>query len=666
MPWYGRYRYRWRRPYYRRRGYWPRRSRFAFRRRWRRRRVRRNFFHKKLKTLKIREWQPRSIRKCKVTGMINLLQVNPKRMGNNFTLYEDSIVPEHLPSGGGFSLMKFTFNTLYSYHKYVRNWWTKGNKELPLLRYNGCKFRLYQAGNVDYVFRYINAYPMTSTQLMYASMQPSLLMMLSHSIIVPSKKTEKRKKPYKTVRIRPPSQMMTKWYFQHEILNTGLVLTQTSACSLDNYFIATEAENNNINIITLNTILFQNRQFHTNPNEGYHCRTTGTLKRYLFATQSTAPIQQVKLKDVIFLGNTRDYVAGHTPIKTELSTSWTNGPPKTHWGNPFHADYMSGDYRILYKDDSLSTIYAGFTQHTFDTQTANMTELSSTFTWTLRYNPNKDDGSTNSVYLVQNHTGPENWEPTNKTELLFEGYPLWILLWGYTDFQKRLAAVSQIDTHWIVVIKTKATSPQADFIVPLDHNFTIGKSPYQNELDPYDRDKWYPMEQYQTQQITDILKCGPGTPKLTFYNNADVHAKYDFYFKFGGNPPQMEEVINPEKQPFYPTPSNFFQKPSLQNPATPSQYFLSNFDQRREMLTETASKRIKKHFSTTDSIFTDQARMRMDVSPQKQTPQTSEDETSSEEEKEETLFQQLQQQRLKQKRIRHRILRLLTQMQNLE
>lgn len=262
--------------------------------------------------------------------MINLLQVNPKRMGNNFTLYEDSIVPEHLPSGGGFSLMKFTFNTLYSYHKYVRNWWTKGNKELPLLRYNGCKFRLYQAGNVDYVFRYINAYPMTSTQLMYASMQPSLLMMLSHSIIVPSKKTEKRKKPYKTVRIRPPSQMMTKWYFQHEILNTGLVLTQTSACSLDNYFIATEAENNNINIITLNTILFQNRQFHTNPNEGYHCRTTGTLKRYLFATQSTAPIQQVKLKDVILLGNTRDYVAGHTPIKTELSTPWTNGPPKTH------------------------------------------------------------------------------------------------------------------------------------------------------------------------------------------------------------------------------------------------------------------------------------------------------------------------------------------------
>lgn len=596
--------------------------------------------------------------------MINFLQVNPKRIGNNFTLYEDSIVPQHLPSGGGFSLMKFTFNTLYSYHKFVRNWWTKSNKELPLMRYNGCKFKLYQSSNVDYVFRYINAWPMTSTQLMYASMQPSLLMMLSHSIIVPSKNTEKRKKPYKTVRIRPPSQMKNQWYFQHEMLNTGLLLTQTSACSLDNYFISTMSENNNINIITLNTILFQNRMFHTN-TEPYYTRTSGTLKRYLFATQSTSPPQDVLLKDVILLGDTRNYTKGKTPLQNEVNDTWNNGPPKDYWGNPFHADYMSGDFRILYKDDSLPTIYTGFKSQ-YATKKAGLTELSSTFTWTLRYNPNKDDGSTNTVYLLQNHKQEEGWNPPTKPELIFEGYPLWILLWGYTDFQKRLAAVSQIDTHWMVVIKTQATSPKADFLVPLDLNFTKGESPYQDHLDPYDRDKWYPMEQYQTEQITQILQCGPGTPKLGQYKNADVHAKYDFYFKFGGNPPQMEEVINPQAQPFYPTPGNFFQKPSLQNPATPSQYFLSNFDQRRYELTEPATKRIKKHFSTTDSIFTDQTRMRMDASPEYHTPQTSEGETSSEEEKEETLYQQLQQQRLKQRKIRQRIFKLLTQMQNLE
>lgn len=346
--------------------------------------------------------------------------------------------------------------------------------------------------------------------------------------------------------------------------------------------------------------------------------------------------------------------------------NWTNGPPKSHWGNPFHADYMSGDIRILYKDDSLTTIYAGFNKSTFNTQQANLTELSSTFTWTLKYNPNKDDGSTNTVYLLQNHFEQTGWNPPTKPELIFEGYPLWILLWGYTDFQKRLAAVSQIDTHWMVVIKTQTTSPKADFLVPLDLNFTKGQSPYQNHIDPYDTDKWYPMEQYQTEQITQILQCGPGTPKLAQYKNADVHAKCDFYFKFGGNPPQMEEVIDPQKQPFYPTPGNFFQKPSLQNPATPSQYFLSNFDQRRYELTEPATKRIKKHFSTTDSVFTDQTRMRMDASPEYHTPETSQGETSSEEEKEETLYQQLQQQRLKQKKIRQRILKLLTQMQNLE
>lgn len=45
---------------------------------------------------------------------------------------------------------------------------------------------------------------------MYNNIQPSILMMTHHSIKIPSKQTEKKRKPYKIVRIRPPPQIQNK------------------------------------------------------------------------------------------------------------------------------------------------------------------------------------------------------------------------------------------------------------------------------------------------------------------------------------------------------------------------------------------------------------------------------------------------------------------------
>lgn len=125
--------------------------------------------------------------------MLCLLQTNMFRIGNNYTSYENSIVPPHLPSGGSFSIMRFTLNTLYSMHQQVRNYWTRSNKELPLVKYQGCRIKLYQSRHLDYYFRYHNSYPMTSTQEMYASMQPNVISMLTHTIRIPSRQTYKKK-----------------------------------------------------------------------------------------------------------------------------------------------------------------------------------------------------------------------------------------------------------------------------------------------------------------------------------------------------------------------------------------------------------------------------------------------------------------------------------------
>ncbi len=50
-----------------------------------------------------------------VKGMICLCAVNKERLGNNYIMYEASITPEHQPGNGGFSVIKFSLETLVFY-----------------------------------------------------------------------------------------------------------------------------------------------------------------------------------------------------------------------------------------------------------------------------------------------------------------------------------------------------------------------------------------------------------------------------------------------------------------------------------------------------------------------------------------------------------------------
>ncbi len=64
--------------------------------------------------------------------------------------------------------------------------------------------------------------------------------------------------------------MKKQWYFQHDLANIPLLMTQTAATSFDQYYIAYGSESTNITIATLNTQLFQNRLFNHTYSTGYH------------------------------------------------------------------------------------------------------------------------------------------------------------------------------------------------------------------------------------------------------------------------------------------------------------------------------------------------------------------------------------------------------------
>nr|UGV35811.1 MAG: ORF1 [TTV-like mini virus] len=658
MPWnwYRRsYRRRWRR---RRRPYWTR-ARKTFRRRWRTRfRVR-----KKLKKLTLKQYQPDCIRKCTIRGMLCLLQCSFARLDHNWTMYENTYAPPHLPNGGGFSIMKISLQNLFDMHSYARNYWSQTNTHLPLVRYCGCKIKLYQSKNLDYIVKTQNSFPFTSGPLTYPSTQPSIMLQTRGSHIIPSKQTEKRKKPYKVIRLGPPKQLQNKWYFQKELANVPLLLFYTAATSLDNFYTDPNKISETLSILSLNTKYFTNRQFYSNPTTGYAAKIEGTIHTYYYAARTNTP-DNPNIGDVVALAKTTYYTAGNSfnDLHQTDWNKWKETDHRQHWGNPFYPEYLddNGTWTLYQSTKDPDTLYKHYTQANMKAD--QLTRLLDGFVIPVRYNINRDNGQDVQIYLKANNKNELGWDPPNDEDLVLTGLPAWLGLWGFLDYKKKQNVIS-VDTGNILVIKTTHTQPIRTHIVPLDIGFIKGHSPFEENVNPWDKDKWYPQVQFQEQTINTLVGTGPGTPKLNT-KQAEAHALYSFYFKFGGSPGPMSNIENPEHQIQYPLPSNFIQTSPLQNPTQPIELYLQAFDERRGMLTTTATKRMQKDWDSKQS-FIEHAGLSMDPEPL-QTLQEVRYKTQTQEESEEEILQQLIEQRQQQHSIKLRILQLMEQYKNLE
>nr|UGV38202.1 MAG: ORF1 [TTV-like mini virus] len=662
-------------PFYYRRRYRPRR----WFRRWRPRRTfrrttwrRRRRVRRKLKKITVKQWQPHTIRKLKVKGFMPLFLANHNRIANNLMQYDQSIVPEHLSGGGGFSITKYSLDGLFEQHELLHNWWTTSNDQLPLIRYHGCKFKLYASDDVDYVFAYQNTTPMLATEQMYLSTQPSMLMLNKNKILMPSKRTKQRYRPYRKIFITPPTQLQNRWYFQQDLATQPLLLTLCSAASFDHYYISTDAESTNISFTTLNPTVFHFHNFQRPPSTGYHPKD----KYYFWATKNGG--DSPKWSELIYLGETPIRQPGITIGETTNSgtnkaqtyfSSWKN------WGNIFYHTYINGDQTVWVSQKSPTELLQAGGTWTADTNLNNtahdITKLSQPLLIRCRYNPMRDKGYNSSIYLVSNLTDTQTgWEKPTDPNLITEGYPLWLLPWGWLDWQKKLSRVQQIGTNYTVVLTSNAVSPQLNYYIPVDKYFLNNSSPYrqQGNITDEDQRKWYPKADFQTETLTNLCKSGPGTPKLGTKKTVEAKCQYTFYFKVGGNPAQMEHIKNPADQGKWPIPTtnNIFQTPSLQSPTQPIEYFLYNFDQKRHELTTTAIQRITKNWELTKALLTDGTTSKCDTDPQQalQTLQDLQNQETETEEKETSLFEQLRQQQQLQRQLKLRILSLMQQ--NLE
>lgn len=656
MPYYFR-----RRKYYWRRRPWTWRPRYTFRRRprWRRRKYR---VRRKLNSIKIKEFQPTAVRKCCIKGIQPLFLANRQRLGNNYRQWEHSIIPEFWPGGGGFSITRYNLEALYEQHQLDRNWWTSSNNNLPLCRYNGCKIKFYKSLYVDYVVNYNTCLPMLATQMLYTSCQPSFMMMNKRCIFVPSKKTEPRGKPYKVLRLGPPSQLQNKWYFAKDLIKTGLVMLTASACSFDNYYINNYWESNNITFFSLNPFLFKRHNFQQPGTQGYKASVDGTLEKTLWAT-SNGTIHTPKFSELIYLGNSKQYQKGE-PYGTTIN-NWDNYfTNKSKWGNIFYNSHLITENRVYVSTKPLNTLKTTYNSNPQQlVQAGDFTTISMHELIQCRYSPDRDTGQNTKIYLKSVIRDESGWEEPTNQDLILEGFPLWCILFGWFDWQRKLQTALKLDRDWVLVIQSDFISPKQPYYILVDKDFLKGNSPHlgENELTDTDKENWYPCCLFQEQTVNNIISTGPGIAKFGDKKTVEAKIKYSFYWKFGGCPPKMDTVTDPADQPVYPVPNNESQMYSLQNPNTEPETYLYQFDVRKETITKPATKRIKTDHSSTKPLFSAFSGMDPPAALTTQETQTSSEAETDSEKEEETLLLKLRQQRKKRKQLQLKLLQLMEQ-----
>nr|UGV37215.1 MAG: ORF1 [TTV-like mini virus] len=656
MPPYRRHQrwYRRRRNYYTRKRFWNprRRARTTFQRRKRtyrkyRPKVKRRFFKKKRKYIKIKMFQPKNIVKCKITGYKCLFQGSPYRKQHNWIQYIYSYAKPEMVSGGGWSLLVFSLDSMFEDYQHLQCTWTKGNAGLPLVRYTGAKFKFYQSKYDDYITVYDNCWPMVDTPHTHADSSPSRMFQKIHKTVVPSRQTKQRRKPFKTVHIKPPPQMTNKWYFQKDICKQPLVMLTTTSVDLQQPFQYSTAKNNNITIKYLNPNIFQNNNFQNYPlTEGYSPKSLPTSqtnntpeKYYLYSDHSNQPIQKNKqwLGQLVPLTNTRHYYAGAT---LSYIVNSTNDKPN-NWGNPFYHEHL---------DPHTSTIYlCNCNTTTFKTNWNNIPETGNTPNSTTNnikifkatenliyetvYNPENDTGDTNLIYLI-NNSQETHFQPLPNKDLQFEGFPLYNLFWGWTDFIKKLETTTNLDNNYTIVIQTKTFHEKDKHFCIVDPSFVLGYDPFTptdtetHTPSYFNSQNWYPKLAFQEETIETICETGPGVSKSKNYLQAIC--KYTFYFKWGGCPKTLEKAYNPCLQPTWTTPNTIPPRYEIQDPNLPPEANLYYWDWEKDFVTHEAIQRIRDYTFTDEQIFPITGSK---SSAKATTPQTKATEEEKEEEK---------------------------------
>uniref|UniRef100_A0AAU8H462 Capsid protein n=1 Tax=Alphatorquevirus homin13 TaxID=3048415 RepID=A0AAU8H462_9VIRU len=630
---------RWRgRRRYTRRG----RLRLRRRRRWRRKRI------------VLTQWNPQTVRKCMIRGIMPMLWTGMGTGGHNYAVRSDDYTLSGF--GGSFGTETFSLKVLYDQYERGFNRWSFSNEDLDLALYYGCTFTFYRHKTTDFIVSWTKNPPMKTNQYTAPLTHPGMLMRSKYKVLIPSWQTKPKGRKTVKVKIGPPHLFQHKWYTQQDLCAVSLVQFNLTAADFQHPFGSPltdtpcvtfqvlgdlynkvlnidlpklKSENgdlventgnstNNTHFQTLYNTLF------TSPNSGHYWQT--------FITNSMVKWHVPKDKNP----NDTDYSDNkHTQHKQVPFLQQGKNHPESHdnWQDKFFdsrdslflfATYHPANIKETIKamrdrnfqlHTGKNDLYGGFTaQYSKSTHMLDYylgiyspiflhpgrsnTELFTAYK-DIVYNPLLDRGTGNMVWF-QYHTKTDNIYREGQCKWLVENMPLWSLLHGYTEYLETQIKWGDINLEGKVLIRCPWTQPplvdskepKAGW-VPYNKNFGMGKWIDGGGYVPLlERGRWYVMLRYQKDVFHDIVTSGPWAYRDD-EKNSQLVAKYKFGFKWGGNTVHSQIIRNPchdEQVAHAHRQPRAVQVVDPQTVGPP--WVFHSFDQRRGMFTEAAIRRM--------------------------------------------------------------------------
>lgn len=591
-PWYStwrnrRYRRRRRNPYKRRR----RRPRpFARRRRRRRRRYK---VRKKKQKITIQQWQPDRIVKCKIIGF-NYLVCGSE--GNQYRCYTDdkhNYGQPKAPGGGGFGCEQYTLEYLYHEWEAHRNVWTASNDYLDLVRYTGCTFILYRHPDTDFVVFYDRQPPFKFTNSTYTETHPLQILLRKKHKVIRSLKYSKRQKPYVKIKIKPPKQMITKWFFQPDFANTELLKLAGAACNLGYSLYGPNTQSPCLTLYCLNT-------------DFYKIHDWAQLK-----SQTTPYLPYTGIPHTA-----THFLTFYYGNKSTTSNDITDYAKSTSFENGWFKPGILQAWKVVDSQQS--------------------TKIHTRPISICRYNPEEDNGKGNRIWLTSIFSN-KAWQPPTDEDLIIGELPLYMAFWGLWDSIIKKKKTDEFLKISMFVIKS-------DFIKPIfagvsqkvwpiiDQSFIQGKMPWDEQFTLQEKAAWYPTCYKQAQTINNFVECGPYCPKYSNLPSStwQLPYKYKFYFKWGGPQTGDKLIQDPKDQEKYPVPDTFTETIQISDPLRQQpKAMLRSWDFRRGIITRAALKRMQENLQSDESDQSD-----FSETPKKKKKTTTQIQASDEEAKE--------------------------------
>jgi len=480
-----------------------------------------------------------------------------------YTINKENYVPPKVPYGGGFGVEQYTLQYLYEENVFSRNVWTASNIGRDLCRYLRCKFIFYRHPDTDFIVQYSRQGPHILDKYTYPFTHPMHLLLQKHHKVVLSTSANPKGKYRVRVNIKPPKQMITKWFFTKTFAPHSLFLLRGAALNTRYAYLSASNENMLISLLSLNTVFYQISDW---------AQARGTAQSY-------QPYHNMS-HDIEF-----KYKSGKPPATQIFKPSpdiWTNYQKSVSYTDGWFQQKILQSYEVDRKGTLTATtpIIAG------------------------RYNPATDDGKGNKVYLSS--TLVDGYEPpTSDKKLLIEDLPLWQALYGFTSYIKTIKGAEYLKTS-VVVIQSKHIYcfPQiggCNKYIPIDYDYTTGKKTYDQTISDYEKRFWYPSVYWQLKTLNAIVESGPYIPKYPEEKNSTWELKYKYYFFFKWGGPQDPErlVENPADMSTYPAPDTVPKTIQITNPIKQTtESILHPWDWRRGLIKTSALKRMYEHLET--------------------------------------------------------------------